>query len=86
VPEQKVKIFMSAEQGTVDWAAALADIEARIAKLQATADTIREVLLASGSPTLPGGGGPRHVRLQLPAGRRDDPAAKWTDQATGLSR
>lgn len=49
---------MSADNTGVDWAAALADIEARIAKLQTTADTIREVLMASGSPTLPSGGGP----------------------------
>jgi hypothetical protein len=46
---------MSVEIGTVDWAAALADIEARIAKLQATADGIREIMASSGS-VMPGGG------------------------------
>lgn len=47
---------MTDTNGPVDWAAALADIEARIAKLQATADTIRNVLMASGSPNVPSGG------------------------------
>jgi hypothetical protein len=56
VPEQENGNDMSTDNNGVDWAAALADIEARIAKLQATADTIREVLMASGSPTAPGGG------------------------------
>jgi len=41
----------------VDWAAALAEIEAEIAKLQAAADVIRERLARSGATPLPGGGG-----------------------------
>jgi hypothetical protein len=41
---------------TVDWAAALEDIETRILKLQGLADGIREMLAAGGSP-LPTGGG-----------------------------
>jgi hypothetical protein len=42
----------------VDWAAALADVEARIAKLQIMADNIREFMAASGvTPAGPGGGG-----------------------------
>ena len=46
----------------VDWAAALADIEARIAKLQATAAGIRDIIAmgggtpGSGPTTGPGGG------------------------------
>ncbi len=46
------------ETGAVDWAAALAEIEAEIAKLQATADVIRERLGRGGSSPLPSGGGP----------------------------
>jgi hypothetical protein len=49
---------MSVEQSGVDWAAALADIEARIAKLQATADTIREFMVSDGSTAPPAGGNP----------------------------
>jgi hypothetical protein len=50
---------MSTEFTGVDWSAALADVEARIAKLQAVADGIRDMLSASGgSPTAPTGGGP----------------------------
>lgn len=45
---------MSNEQG-VDWAAALEDIEARIAKLQGVAAGIREMLAGSSTP-VPGGG------------------------------
>ncbi len=50
---------MSTDTGTVDWAAALAEIEARIAKLQTTADGIREIMASSGvSPAGgPSGGG-----------------------------
>ena len=47
------------ETGGVDWAAALADIEARIAKLQSLADGIRHMLANStpgGAPTGSGGG------------------------------
>lgn len=45
-------------ESPVDWApAALADIEARIAKLQTLADGIRELMAAAGvTPTAPGGG------------------------------
>jgi hypothetical protein len=39
---------MSNEIGAVDWAAALAEIEADIAKLQATADVIRERMARAG--------------------------------------
>ena len=46
---------MSVETGAVDWAAALAEIEARIAKLQATADGIREIMASSGHVTPIGG-------------------------------
>ena len=42
--------------GAVDWAAALAEIEAEIAKLQATADVIRERMARSGVAPIPGGG------------------------------
>ena len=49
---------MSTDNNGVDWAAALADIEARIAKLQATADLIRETILTTGAPGAPSGGGP----------------------------
>jgi hypothetical protein len=47
---------MSIEAGTVDWAAALAEIEAKIAKLQATADGIRELMAMGGVATSPSGG------------------------------
>lgn len=47
------------ETGAVDWAAALAEIEAEIGKLQATADVIRERLARTGGGgTAPAGGGP----------------------------
>lgn len=46
---------MSIEQGGVDWAAALAEIEAEIAKLQVHADFIRE-RIARGGGTVPTGG------------------------------
>jgi hypothetical protein len=46
---------MSTEHGAVDWAAALAEIEAEIAKLQAHADFIRERIARSGG-ALPTGG------------------------------
>ncbi len=54
----QVGATMATETG-VDWAAALAEIEARIAKLQATADGIREIMAAGGhvgGPSGPGGG------------------------------
>lgn len=47
---------MSTDNQTVDWAAALADIEARIVKLQGLAAGIREMLTAGGSSGAPGGG------------------------------
>lgn len=47
---------MSVETGTVDWAAALAEIEAEIAKLQATAEVIRERMARAGVAPSPGGG------------------------------
>jgi len=52
---------MSTETSGVDWAAALAEIEAEIAQLQATADVIRRRLGTTGGTTTPsagpGGGG-----------------------------
>jgi hypothetical protein len=47
---------MSTEHGAVDWAAALAEIEAEIARLQAAADVIRERIGKSGGTFTPGGG------------------------------
>ena len=47
---------MSTDPTTVDWEAALLDIDARIAKLQGIADGIREMLFGGLSSTLPGGG------------------------------
>jgi len=44
-------------ENAVDWAAALAEIEAEIAKLQATADVIRERIGRAGGSINPGGGG-----------------------------
>ena len=49
---------MSTEPTTVDWEAALLDIDARIAKLQGIADGIREMLSGGLSGSLPGGGSP----------------------------
>jgi hypothetical protein len=58
VPEQEADIVMSTESSAVDWAAALAEIEAEIVKLHATADVIRERIARGGGATpLPGGGG-----------------------------
>ena len=63
---------MSNEIGAVDWAAALAEIEADIAKLQATADVIRERMARSGVAPVPGGGpggGVRHdafLKMSIP--------------------
>jgi len=63
---------MSVEIGAVDWVAALAEIEAEIAKLQATADVIRERIARSGvspSPSGPGGGGLRpdaFLKMSIP--------------------
>lgn len=52
-----------ADNTTVDWAAALADIEARIAKLQTTAEGIREIMALGGiSPTTGGPGGGTTIR------------------------
>jgi hypothetical protein len=50
---------MSIDAGAVDWAAALAEVEAKIAKLQVMADGIREMMGATGatSSTGPHGGG-----------------------------
>jgi hypothetical protein len=51
---------MSTETGAVDWAAALAEIEAEIAKLQGTAEVIRDRMAKAGiAPSAggPGGGG-----------------------------
>jgi hypothetical protein len=54
---------MATDSGTVDWAAALAEIEAEITKLQATADVIRErIARGGGAAPLPGGGGGGGVR------------------------
>jgi hypothetical protein len=51
---------MSSETGAVDWAAALAEIEAEIATLQATAEVIRgRIGRAGGIAPQPGGGGSR---------------------------
>ncbi len=47
---------MSIENQTVDWAAALAEIEADIAKLQIMADGIRERLTRAGAVPGPTGG------------------------------
>jgi len=49
---------MSAETGAVDWVAALAEIEAEIAELQATADVIRGRIARSGGVAPSPGGGP----------------------------
>lgn len=46
----------------VDWAAALAEIEAEIAKLQAAADVIRERIGRSGGAPVPGGPGGGGIR------------------------
>lgn len=46
-----------AEGQAVDWAAALAEVEAKIAKLQAFAENIREMMAAGGISPLPSGGG-----------------------------
>ena len=56
--EEEGENVMTETMGGVDWAAALADIEARIAKLQGVADGIRDMLAASGSGAAPTGGGP----------------------------
>src|SRR5882724_8965013 len=53
---------MSTENNAVDWAAALADIEARIARLQGLAVGIREMLAASTNGGAPGGGPSGGVR------------------------
>lgn len=56
--KQKAKMYMSAEN-PVDWAAALAEVEAKIVKLQTMADGIREMMAAAGvAPHSPSGGGP----------------------------
>lgn len=47
---------MSTEHGAVDWAAALAEIEAEISRLQAAADVIRERIAKSGGTFTPGSG------------------------------
>lgn len=47
----------------IDYAAVLADIEARIAKLEATADGIRDIM-AAGSGTVGGPSGPRGGGIQ----------------------
>lgn len=66
---------MSTDQigGGIDYAAVLADIEARIAKLQATADGIREIMAAAGGspsgPSGPRGGGIRpdtFLKMSIP--------------------
>jgi hypothetical protein len=62
---------MSIEHGAVDWAAALAEIEAEIAKLQAHADFIRERIARSGGvlPTGGPGGGVKpgaFLKLSIP--------------------
>lgn len=49
---------MNSENSAVDWGAALADIETRIAKLQGLADGIKEMLAATGSGSPTTGGGP----------------------------
>ena len=49
-------------ENSVDWAAALAEIEAEIAKLQATADVIRERIGRAGGSVHPGGGGGGGIR------------------------
>jgi hypothetical protein len=51
---------MSNEGGAVDWAAALAEVEAKIQKLQVMADGIREMMTAGGAstPSGPSSGGP----------------------------
>ena len=56
---------------SVDWAAALAEIEARIAKLQTTADGIREIMASTGvtAPTGGPGGGVRSdafLKMSIP--------------------
>ena len=53
---EKWKWDMSADN-PVDWAAALADVEARIAKLQIMAESIREFMAAGNLSPLPGGPG-----------------------------
>lgn len=46
------------DQQTVDWVAALAEVEAKIAKLQAFAENIRDMMASAGlSPSPSGGGG-----------------------------
>jgi hypothetical protein len=56
----------------VDWAAALAEVEAKIQKLQTVADGIREMMAAAGvapTPGGPGGGGIRpdtFLKLSIP--------------------
>lgn len=47
---------MSTEHGAVDWAAALAEIEADISRLQAAADVIRERIGKTGGTYTPGNG------------------------------
>jgi hypothetical protein len=47
---------MSTEHGPVDWVAALAEIEAEIAKLQTTAEFIRQRIERGGGSVTPGGG------------------------------
>lgn len=78
---------MSVETGTVDWAAALAEIEARIAKLQATADGIREIMASSGHVTPIGGpdGGVRpgaFLRMSIPEATKKLLEAKQTKLST----
>jgi hypothetical protein len=51
-------LIMATDFGGVDWAAALADIEAEIAKLQSAADVIRERIGRTGGTAPAPGGGP----------------------------
>lgn len=48
---------MATETG-IDYQAVLADLEARIAKLQAAADSIRDIIAAGGAGPVSGGSGP----------------------------
>jgi hypothetical protein len=70
---------MKPETPAVDYNAVLADIEARIARLQTAAETVREILSAAGGPSngsSPGGGPPGSTRPDAFLGKSIPDATK----------
>ncbi len=67
---------MASENSGVDWAAALADIEARIAKLQGIAVGIREMLASGSHGTTPLGGPGGGLRPDEPFTHDGEPNAR----------